>query len=791
MKEVLIKKGVLLILAFFFVSGLLAQTALNLINAGFEEGSTGWENVNTGSYEYFAPVDGKSYAKNEHGDTPVTQITDVTIEAGKTYTLKVWTRSLLSDNYLEDLFNPSGEWPSETNATTIAKVELFAGSASLASASQQVNPKALSGAPATTPADDGCNVWIDGNYRMAFTGDNTLFYQTLDQDPIHDAWSSYNDSDFPGGDMAYGQIITSQGLKAVYPTYYNEEESVSVISMSQVTGGNAPDYSWSNPVEVLGNFTDNDPWVLDAHLYQDDDDKLYMSWGGQPFYVTEMDPSTGMIKGNPSSIEFDDHPAGTHVAVANWNGDEWTDGNDWFEGPCIYKHGDYYYLLGSYGHLGINYTIRMGRGTSPTGPFYDKDGRDMNVFDEDDQEYGNSFLLGDDGNQVVPGHPHIWEENGWFYMGYDYRYKKSVEDVEYDYNGIRRIYFEDGWPTIWTPITVTFNADDYPSLIGQQIGIRVANDGTLGSILGIDHVSLQVKNKFPSNPNIMPLGASRVEGARPVYESFRYELWKNLIENGWSFDYIGTMTDPASYTNYSGQVFDKHHEGHGGYTSGQILANLDEWMSSAGIPDIVLFSSPGGNDALEGLPVDEAISNINGIIDVLQAVNPDVTIFIEQLAPGHSDIMTITELEAYIEKLQSEVLTIATQQTTNTSNVIAVDMYTGWSDVYLADDVHYNTTGAKVIADRYDAAMEAFYPRGSTSVVKKKDSPAISLIFPNPVRNELQIVGDEIIESYEVYNQTGCVMKLGKGNRIDVSELCPGLYLIVLNGEFREKLVKY
>ncbi|MFO7935656.1 MAG: GDSL-type esterase/lipase family protein [Bacteroidales bacterium] len=298
------------------------------------------------------------------------------------------------------------------------------------------------------------------------------------------------------------------------------------------------------------------------------------------------------------------------------------------------------------------------------------------------------------------------------------------------------------------------------------------------------------ENKFPTNPKIMPLGASRVEGARPVYESFRYELWKNLIENGWSFDYIGTMTDPAAYTNYSGQVFDKHHEGHGGYTSGQILANLDEWMSSAGIPDIVLFSSPGGNDALEGLPVDEAISNINGIIDVLQAVNPDVTIFIEQLAPGHSDIMT-TGLTAYIEELQSEVLTIATQQTTYTSNVIAIDMFTGWSNAYLADDVHYNATGAKVIADRYDAAMEAFYPGGSTSPVKKKDSPAISLIYPNPVKNELQIVCDEIIESYEVYNQTGCVMKRGKGNRIDVSELCPGLYLIVLNGEFREKFVKY
>jgi levanase/fructan beta-fructosidase len=219
-------------------------------------------------------------------------------------------------------------------------------------------------------------------------------------------------------------------------------------------------------------------------------------------------------------------------------------------------------------------------------------------------------------------------------------------------------------------------------------------------------------NKFPSNPKIMPLGASRVEGNRPDYESFRYELWKNILDNGWSFDYIGTMTDPASYANYSGKVFDRHHEGHGGYTSGQILSDINGWISNAGIPDIVLFSSPGGNDALEELPVDDAISNINGIIDAVQASNPDVTIFIEQPVPAHSDMMT-TELTVYIGKLQSEVLTLATQQTTTTSNVVAIDMFTGWSDAYLADDVHYNTTGAKVVANRYDAAMEAFYPGGA------------------------------------------------------------------------------
>jgi len=56
----------------------------------------------------------------------------------------------------------------------------------------------------------------------------------------------------------------------------------------------------------------------------------------------------------------------------------------------------------------------------------------------------------------------------------------------------------------------------------------------------------------PTNPSgtaikIMPLGASRVAGARPLYESYRYELWKLLLDGNYDFDFIGTETDPADY----------------------------------------------------------------------------------------------------------------------------------------------------------------------------------------------------------------------------------------------------
>ena len=67
----------------------------------------------------------------------------------------------------------------------------------------------------------------------------------------------------------------------------------------------------------------------------------------------------------------------------------------------------------------------------------------------------------------------------------------------------------------------------------------------------------------------MPLGASRVQGNRPEYESFRYELWKDLIDNDWTFDFIGTQTDEATYPIYNNLSFDLDHEGRGGWTSRQ------------------------------------------------------------------------------------------------------------------------------------------------------------------------------------------------------------------------------
>ena len=184
------------------------------------------------------------------------------------------------------------------------------------------------------------------------------------------------------------------------------------------------------------------------------------------------------------------------------------------------------------------------------------------------------------------------------------------------------------------------------------------------------------------------------------YESYRYELWKNLIDNNYNFDFIGREKDYGTYPLYAGLEFDNDHEGSGGFESEDVLANIDEILTTIASPDIVLLSI-GGNDLLDGgNPPSEPISNIVELVGILQTHNSNITIFLEKIAPANNETMT-SSLTNKLNDFNSQIVSIANSLTSNTSKVIALDMNTNFNESYLADDVHYNEAGAKFIADIY------------------------------------------------------------------------------------------
>ena len=77
-----------------FFTGVVLADPITVTNPSFESGTTGWSSATTDNSEYYAAPDGTSYATRSGGSGYTTQLTDHTIAAGETYTLKVWARSI-------------------------------------------------------------------------------------------------------------------------------------------------------------------------------------------------------------------------------------------------------------------------------------------------------------------------------------------------------------------------------------------------------------------------------------------------------------------------------------------------------------------------------------------------------------------------------------------------------------------------------------------------------------------------------------------------------------------------
>jgi len=429
-----------------------------------------------------SPVDGEWIAFQKGGGGYIYQETEHIISRSKIYSLNLWARSI-----------------NETGNTTKTVVEgrLFAGSTTIIINSKHVNAPRLRGAAAEYANDDGANVWIDGEFRHQFNDKHMS--QPLTSDPIEDPWYIVDNNNYEKINRlgwAVGNVIAGDN-KYIYGTLYRDrpDNFYSSITMVKALTTEGNNYTWTDPIILINHKVTEFPWVEDPHCYYDEATKrLWMSWGGGTCYVSELDPETGLFFNHPTDPEFDTHPEGMHIPVAvwpetkdGWCGDQWS--SCWMEGAALYKYNGCWYYLASYGNMNSNYTIRYGRGTSPTGPFYDKYGIDLMKFDPVRNVFGNTILLGAEGNQMVPGHPHIWDENGKYYLGYDFRDDLSQER---DIMGIRRLYLVNDWPTIYMPIEVTFSADDHPEIIGKKLGISFRNIGEVNSVLAVDNVTVSV-----------------------------------------------------------------------------------------------------------------------------------------------------------------------------------------------------------------------------------------------------------------------------------------------------------
>lgn len=204
----------------------------------------------------------------------------------------------------------------------------------------------------------------------------------------------------------------------------------------------------------------------------------------------------------------------------------------------------------------------------------------------------------------------------------------------------------------------------------------------------------------------MPVGDSRVQGAHPIFESYRYELWKLLVNSEVEFDLAGNRKDAASYPEFMGKSFDPDHAGVSGYTTTDVLNAMNDIRAAVADPDIILLGI-GGNDLLDDESVENTINNIRDIIVGFRASEDSVIIILEQIAPGKSEFMDAEMIEKF-NNFNISIMNLGQELSTNASPVVVVNMAENWQDTYLIDNTHYNEAGAAVVAQRYFTAMVPF-----------------------------------------------------------------------------------
>ena len=231
---------------------------------------------------------------------------------------------------------------------------------------------------------------------------------------------------------------------------------------------------WTDQGMVVNTNNSSDHNAIDPDVMRTSDGKAFLIYGSfwKGIVMTEIDTATGKpINRTDLSYVVGGNP----------------------EGAAAIQHGDYYYMFFNRGACckGVNstYQIFVGRSTSPTGPFLDKNGNKTSG-------NGGTLLLSTEGRYIGPGHFGYYAGNGREYMSYHY-YDKNQNGASK--LRISTLSWQDGWPVVNTafdacnPGPVSINSQNKVMHVSKRSPLIYKN-GVLSLNLenGSDRISLRI-----------------------------------------------------------------------------------------------------------------------------------------------------------------------------------------------------------------------------------------------------------------------------------------------------------
>jgi lysophospholipase L1-like esterase len=222
--------------------------------------------------------------------------------------------------------------------------------------------------------------------------------------------------------------------------------------------------------------------------------------------------------------------------------------------------------------------------------------------------------------------------------------------------------------------------------------------------------------------NIAFIGSSTVEGITGT-NSFRRPLWQQLNSAGYDVNFVGSKNTNGSGSTPPNNDFDRDNDGRGGWRADHFLtgnngipklADLLKGKSADGVdftPDIAVIYV-GHNDIFQNQSASSTRDEISQIIDVLRADNPNVQIVLGLL---HNTDWTSPRIQvtnevanARIAELNSMLVTLAQQKSTNASPIVIADINSGFNPTTMTSDgQHANPEGEAWMAQRFFQAINA------------------------------------------------------------------------------------
>ncbi len=318
--------------------------------------------------------------------------------------------------------------------------------------------------PAASPASELVYVGVhDPAQLVRLEGQIVLFASAVEwstYDAATNAWTLRGDDIYRGNPPSWYQGENAFWAPSIYQTstgeyrlYHsaveNQDNHRSKIGFAVVRGP-ATNLTFEAQTDyVVESQNVQQPFAIDPAVFRDDDNRVWLVYGSHAagIYMVELDEETGLLKDNPSDKTWQaDDPR--FINIANYGGDL-TENN--VEAAYIYNHPDtaYYYLFVNWDRccngLDSTYNIRVGRSTTPTGPFLDHDGVDLVAgggtlfLDTRGDTLGNDRYHG-------PGHAGIYRHtDGNDYFSHHFYNRDANGEASF---AVWRLTWEDDWPVI-------------------------------------------------------------------------------------------------------------------------------------------------------------------------------------------------------------------------------------------------------------------------------------------------------------------------------------------------------